>query len=162
MSEIVPESEITKYGEGFVYFVQVVGDGPIKIGKANDPERRVNSLVTGIPYDITTLLLVPGGSLEKDFHAYFFSCWMKGEWFRADNFLLTHIHIMKGATLATTRIRGEDVPVVKPPDLGKVSAKHLRLMRSSRVGLKIAEPTKLKLHAYGPGKFTSKSGNAVF
>jgi hypothetical protein len=67
-----------------VYFIQSGGEGgPIKIGHAINVERRLASLQTASPQELTLLHAVDGGEkLENDLHIMFYEHWIRGEWFR--------------------------------------------------------------------------------
>jgi hypothetical protein len=69
----------------FVYFVQQGENGPVKIGRAVDPERRVATLQTGNAIDLHLREVVPGDStLESTMHQRFADARIRGEWFGAD------------------------------------------------------------------------------
>ena len=65
---------------GFVYFVS---DGEaIKIGKANDPKRRLGGIQTGTARPLSLLGVVPGGRrMERRIHREFQAHRLRGEWF---------------------------------------------------------------------------------
>jgi len=71
----------------FVYFIQSGIDGPIKIGKANDIEKRRQDLQVGNPMELTVLLAIPCKSskhaegMEKQIHRRFKRSHIRGEWF---------------------------------------------------------------------------------
>lgn len=83
-----------------VYFAQRGGDGPIKIGTARDPARRVAELQVAAPERIWLLTTVPGGrAAEAALHAMFADGHIAGEWFRADTpGLAAYIAGLIGAT----------------------------------------------------------------
>jgi hypothetical protein len=70
---------------GFVYFVRESGNYRIKIGKAKNPESRIdNDFGTLMPYEFETLHLIESmnySKTEKLFHKYFSDKRYKGEWF---------------------------------------------------------------------------------
>ena len=64
-----------------VYFI-ASDAGPIKIGKAISPERRLKELQTGHPAKLTILATCGGGrEQEKRYHARFAAHRLSGEWF---------------------------------------------------------------------------------
>jgi hypothetical protein len=73
----------------FCYIIQAVGGGPIKIGKAGDPGRRLKEIQTGYPYElkIVRLFRFPysntyGAMLfENDMHRFLSKYRLRGEWF---------------------------------------------------------------------------------
>lgn len=75
-----------------IYFVQSGEKGPIKIGKANDPYKRLISLQTSSSETLTILGLMDGDIKEgKDIHAKFYDCKIKGEWFKPSKDLIEFI-----------------------------------------------------------------------
>jgi hypothetical protein len=66
----------------FVYFVQEGDRGPVKIGRAVDPERRVRDLQTGNPTQLELRHVLPGASdLEGALHRRFEPALIRGEWY---------------------------------------------------------------------------------
>lgn len=66
----------------FVYFIQAGADGPIKIGVADDPEKRLNELQIGNHAELFLRARRPGGlELERELHARFWNTRVRGEWF---------------------------------------------------------------------------------
>lgn len=75
-----------------VYFVQEGEKGPIKIGLALDPERRVATLQIGHPRPLRLLRHIAGTSRhERDVHMMFFKEHLRGEWFKPSKRLLAYI-----------------------------------------------------------------------
>ena len=69
----------------FVYFVARGEDGPIKIGRAGDPDKRLAQLQTGSPDDLLLRDVVPGqNDLERSLHQRFAPARIRGEWFGAE------------------------------------------------------------------------------
>ena len=70
-----------------VYFIRSGKKGDIKIGKSNDPEKRMAELQTGNPKILRLIATIPCKSeqeafdLEKALHKTFKSRWLHGEWF---------------------------------------------------------------------------------
>lgn len=69
---------------GYVYFVQVEGDGPIKIGVSTGlPDNRVYSLQCACPYELRLVATFFGGrAAEAGLHRRFKHLRLRGEWFR--------------------------------------------------------------------------------
>lgn len=71
--------------EAFIYFVQGVNGGPIKIGTSRDPARRLSTMNTGSPEPLELLVkcrALPG--MENRLHRIFAAGRLHGEWFDAD------------------------------------------------------------------------------
>jgi Meiotically Up-regulated Gene 113 (MUG113) protein len=65
-----------------VYFIQVVGYGPVKIGYSNDPLRRLQGMQMNCPFKLQILFAIPGGEqLERQLLAEFHAYNIHGEWF---------------------------------------------------------------------------------
>jgi hypothetical protein len=65
-----------------VYFIQANKNGPIKIGKATDVNRRFYQLQQRHPEPLKILGIVDGYTQEElDFHRQFASFRLHGEWF---------------------------------------------------------------------------------
>jgi len=68
--------------EPFVYFIQEGFHGPVKIGKAIRPLKRLGDLQTGNPEELHLRHVVPGDrALEKQLHHPFREARIRGEWF---------------------------------------------------------------------------------
>ena len=69
--------------EGFVYFVQSGGDGPIKIGWTQDLDRRIGELQTANAHPLRLIGYLPGSMRDEGaMHARFGHLRMEAEWFR--------------------------------------------------------------------------------
>ena len=65
-----------------LYLMQAGEDGPVKIGRANDPIRRVTELQSGCAQRISLRAVLPGrGSEERGVHQAFRHSRLHGEWF---------------------------------------------------------------------------------
>lgn len=67
-----------------VYFIQMGGPrGPVKIGSADNVEKRRKTLQTANPYTLLTRRVIEGGGtrLEHKCHKYFDARRCRGEWF---------------------------------------------------------------------------------
>lgn len=71
--------------ETFVYFVQGVNGGPIKIGTSHSPQRRLMAMNTGSPepLDLLVACRAPVGA-EGRLHRIFAVGRLHGEWFSED------------------------------------------------------------------------------
>lgn len=70
--------------ESFVYFIEAVGLGKIKIGVSRNPQKRLVELSTGSPVPLKLLATIPGDvRREKELHAKFGHARVDGEWFYA-------------------------------------------------------------------------------
>jgi hypothetical protein len=82
---------------GSVYFIQGVDGGPIKIGKANFPERRLYDLQASSPVRLRILATVAGGMRrEYELHRQFKASRLHGEWFEPTPELLAEIEGHRG------------------------------------------------------------------
>lgn len=78
---------------GFVYFIQEGEDGPIKIGWAKDPRRRLASMQSGNPRRLHLLgaIKTKRRLLERELHDRFIEDHLTGEWFSPSSELLALI-----------------------------------------------------------------------
>lgn len=88
----VKRAEKRQGPRSYVYFVETPLNCAIKIGTAQDVDKRVASLQTAHPVALNVLLTVPGGRGEESIlHARFNSERLHGEWFRGDGVLRSFI-----------------------------------------------------------------------
>jgi hypothetical protein len=74
-----------------VYFIQA-GDGPIKIGVATNPKRRLAVLQTANPHPLKLLATKAGGAWrEIEYHSRFAAHRLQGEWFSPHPDILAEI-----------------------------------------------------------------------
>lgn len=67
----------------FVYFVRAVSGGPVKIGKADNPAKRLEVLQACSPEKLEILAVCLGGlAAEKHIHRRFAATRLHGEWFQ--------------------------------------------------------------------------------
>lgn len=67
--------------DAYVYFIQME-NGPIKIGRAKDPYRRLIDLQVGSPYGLHLLYFFPGGAKsEAETKRTLTNEKIRGEWF---------------------------------------------------------------------------------
>lgn len=70
---------------GWLYFIQQGDDGPIKIGHARSPRRRLGELQPGSSDDLHIVAACEDGAgLESEVHAALRDHWIRGEWYDAD------------------------------------------------------------------------------
>lgn len=82
--------------KGYVYFIQGLCGGAIKIGYSISPEKRLKALQTGYHDTLTILLMIPGSeSTETTIHRQFEASKLKGEWFRPDAHVINGIKELK-------------------------------------------------------------------
>lgn len=68
----------------FIYWIQAVDGGPIKIGLADAPARRLLMLQTGNPQELCIRRIQRGRASDEPWlHALFGGYRIRGEWFRA-------------------------------------------------------------------------------
>tara|TARA_R110000824_G_scaffold111593_6_gene260221 strand:- start:2268 stop:2579 length:312 start_codon:yes stop_codon:yes gene_type:complete len=71
-----------------LYIMQMAVTGDIKVGRSQDPERRLKQLQTGAPHRLKILLVAPGlGYQERHVHQVLHHCrnrGKRGEWFSED------------------------------------------------------------------------------
>lgn len=78
--------------ESLVYFIQSGVNGPIKIGKAINPESRLAELQVGSPFALRLIGATPGDvSAEHALHVRFREDHIRGEWFHPSATLLAYI-----------------------------------------------------------------------
>ena len=71
--------------EEFVYFIQSVNGGPIKIGYAENVNTRLNELQIGNPEELQVIKTIRGGrDVETTIHEAFKQYRLRGEWFNAE------------------------------------------------------------------------------
>lgn len=89
-----PEPEVPK--RNCVYFVQARHLGLIKIGFSGNPQKRLRSLKTGSPDELSILKVIKGSPrLEAELHRRFVSDRVRGEWFKPSPALLSFIENLK-------------------------------------------------------------------
>ena len=79
---------------GYVYFAREGETGHIKIGRAQKPDRRVQTLQTGCPKDLYLLAVIPSYNcehLEKIWQENYKEINVRGEWFLPHENLLNAI-----------------------------------------------------------------------
>lgn len=75
-----------------IYFIQAVDGGPVKIGFAVEPKRRIAEIQRMSPSLLRVLALIDGDrKYEGELHRYFAKLRQYGEWFKAEQELLDFI-----------------------------------------------------------------------
>jgi hypothetical protein len=75
-----------------IYFIHNEGQGAVKIGLADDPERRYRALQTANSNTLVLLGSIPGDGLaERRLHRKYRALRIRGEWFKATDDLLGDI-----------------------------------------------------------------------
>lgn len=75
-----------------IYFIQVGDDGPVKIGLADDPYRRLVALQCASPFELRLLGGFEGGRGEElKLHKMFAHARIRGEWFEPTEELLAFV-----------------------------------------------------------------------
>jgi hypothetical protein len=78
---------------GFVYFIQVIKTGDIKIGFSTNIKSRIHTLQTSIPESIKLLGFISGDlKLEKELHKKFKHLKKRGEWFHCDKSIIDYLN----------------------------------------------------------------------
>lgn len=63
------------------YFIEAVGMNMVKIGFARDPQKRLQQIQTGCPFELKIIATMKG-DFEKWLHEAFKGDAIRGEWFR--------------------------------------------------------------------------------
>lgn len=81
----------------FIYFIRAISGGPVKIGIATNPWKRLDALQDGSPEVLEILHYFHGAELadEKSLHARFAHLNYRGEWFHPAPELLAYIESLK-------------------------------------------------------------------
>lgn len=73
-----------------VYMIRCGEAGPVKIGKADDPQSRLRDLQTGHHEELAIIRVLDGGEAEeKHLHTHFAEFRIRGEWFQFSDEMLT-------------------------------------------------------------------------
>jgi hypothetical protein len=66
-----------------IYFIQSGKNGPVKIGRADDVQKRLKSLQTAHPETLILRAIIPGDLAEEQYmHRLFAAASIRGEWFK--------------------------------------------------------------------------------
>ena len=80
----------------YVYALQAVVSGLVKVGITTDIKKRKRDLQNGCGQSLNLLMLVEGTTeLEKSIHSAFKDHRLEGEWFKPDDVLLAFIDSLK-------------------------------------------------------------------
>ncbi|PQV64447.1 hypothetical protein B1R32_105129 [Abditibacterium utsteinense] len=78
----------------YVYFIEAVGLGKIKIGTSDAPKKRLQQLATGSAVTLDLIAMIPGDAqIEKELHKKFDHLRVDREWFFAAKELREYIKI---------------------------------------------------------------------
>lgn len=92
--EVLPGDELQIGKEAYVYFVQPVAGGLVKIGTTRDPQHRMRELHAYSPERLALRRLLrvrpadQGHAAEAEFHRRFAKLREHGEWFRVEGDLI--------------------------------------------------------------------------
>lgn len=111
-----------------IYLIQAGVGGPLKIGCAAEPRKRLSDLQTGSPEPLTLVLAILGGLREeRELHERFAASHRRGEWFNPTKEVLAFIASYEGRY---TR-QWEDISAIEP-DLERLAVeawRHFQLHR---------------------------------
>jgi len=80
----------------YLYFIQLENTGPIKIGLAKNPNRRLIQLQTANPYKLNLLYFFPSCKTDEDGLHYLLRAYrLEGEWFLPSKKVLAEIEAQK-------------------------------------------------------------------
>jgi hypothetical protein len=83
-----------------IYFIHDETSKAVKIGKANDPQKRLSMLQVGCSNKLAMLAMIPGNQSEEiKFHRQFGHLKIRGEWFRAAPELLEFVQTIEAKKL---------------------------------------------------------------
>lgn len=101
-----------------IYFIYCAAQRAIKIGVADDPAARLQSLQTGCPDRLTLLVVIPGGRPEEAaLHGRFKDIRLRGEWFRESPELMEEIDMHRLSLCPVAGTNPEGLPVPDAPVL---------------------------------------------
>ncbi len=85
LQALIQEKRGEKY-TGYVYFIEAIGLGQIKIGFSPEPEKLLSELWSSSPCELRLLGKIPGDEEElKEIHSALEDLHFKGEWFFSTN-----------------------------------------------------------------------------
>lgn len=97
--------------ETFIYFIQSEQGGPVKVGMAQNPAKRLRELQTGNPFTLEVRRVVIAEPLEEGrIHRLFAAYRMSGEWFRAHPVLAQMGDCIPDRELADEQLQAPDGP----------------------------------------------------
>ena len=83
MGNVMNDEEF-KGTQGFVYLIKTDTLNLYKVGMSKNPYKRMATLQTSMPYELTVISRIFSfdcPKLEKALHEYYAAYWMRGEWF---------------------------------------------------------------------------------
>ena len=119
---------------GALYFIQAGSGGFVKIGWSNKPEGRLPTLQCGNPIQLTIVRTVPhaGRKAEAWAHRKFAEFWVRGEWFRFTEEMLSWIPVRIDPPPKPKRllaIKPKYAPIMPGPVNVRKIRDHLNLSR---------------------------------
>jgi len=132
-------SRVNFHNEMKIYFLQHGKRGPIKIGRAMDPKKRVAEVRGACPYDLRLLAVVDGSaSIERGLHQKFSKLWIRGEWYRPGRELVALIAKLPNVVLPEAPPEGSRIRPGR--ELGRRTEFELgRAKDYMREGLKLSQ-----------------------
>lgn len=114
-----------------IYFVQSIKGGPVKIGWANNVERRLQELQTGSPVPLQLLGTMRGkASAEFELHRQFNEERSHGEWFvlspRLEAFLI------ENDVFASKKVNRATDPYLKETEVAEITSLSVVTLRNHR------------------------------
>jgi hypothetical protein len=83
LQHLIQEKRGEKYS-GYLYFVEAIGLGKIRIGFSHEPEKLLAELFPSLPFELRLIGKIPGAEEEqKEIHSMLEDMHFKGEWFFA-------------------------------------------------------------------------------
>ena len=96
-----------------VYMIRAGADGPVKIGVAAHPQKRLSALQTGQPETLTILRVLEGDRhFESALHRHFAHRRTRGEWFKHCNEMLGDLEFLRRS--AANDLGFADLPIPAP------------------------------------------------
>lgn len=97
---------------GYIYFIRVLPDGPIKIGRTNKLALRLSDLQVANHAELKLMLVVrDDGNYERMLHRKFNYCRIRGEWFRSSDSVIDLITTLTGESEDFLAIGSQQVPL---------------------------------------------------
>jgi hypothetical protein len=91
----IPRHTARRNRVSLVYFIQARHGGPIKVGIATNPRRRLRELQTAHAHELVIRRMTPGGlDLEQKIHKQFAHLRLRGEWFTSAQELMEFIETL--------------------------------------------------------------------
>lgn len=119
----------------YIYFIQPEDGGPIKIGLANDPKRRLIVIQVNHWMRLVLRCVTEGDrAVEQSLHRRFSYCRLMGEWFHPTEELLDYIATLPPLNWSPSRgVWGEENPRWTGPN-ARIETKRARVQLRYPVG----------------------------